>query len=106
TTVWMNDRNGTFADSGIRLPRAGVQQLAIARLDADADAEVFVAHDAGVEILGGSLAGSQGTATLVPGAPLGDEISQAIAVADLDGDGDLDKVVANLGINQVWLNDG
>ena len=41
------------------------------------------------------------------GQRLGADISEAVELGDLDGDGDLDAIVANrVGANGVWLNDG
>ncbi|MBC7238370.1 MAG: VCBS repeat-containing protein, partial [Chloroflexi bacterium] len=34
------------------------------------------------------------------------ENSQAVALGDLDSDGDLDAFLANIGPDRVWLNDG
>jgi hypothetical protein len=40
------------------------------------------------------------------GQSLGDAVSRAAALGDLDGDGDLDAFVANDGPNRAWRNDG
>ena len=40
------------------------------------------------------------------GQQLGETSSLSVAVGDLDGDGDLDAVVGNIGLNRVWRNDG
>ena len=40
------------------------------------------------------------------GQLLGSDTTYAVALADLDGDNDLDLVTANQNDNRIWLNDG
>jgi hypothetical protein len=54
-----------------------------------------------------SLAAAAGGLFVDSGQRLGNEASGAVALGDVDGDGDLDAVVANLSVGAiVWLNDG
>jgi len=40
------------------------------------------------------------------GQLLGDQRTYAVALGDVDGDGDLDALVGNEGADELWLNDG
>lgn len=89
------------------------ENVAMADLDADGDLDLFVAMQYGVTSY-------QPTANRVwfndgsghfadSGQELGNSYTAAVALGDMDGDGDIDAVVANHtanATNRLWLNDG
>jgi FG-GAP-like repeat len=79
-------------------------------LDGDTDLDIFFAdYNQGNMVWlnqGGAQGGTQGVFN-DSGQLLGDGPSRGVALADVDGDADLDAVVANYGAaDEVWLNDG
>jgi YD repeat-containing protein len=118
--VWLNDGAGNLSDSGQRLgPASGLHSSAVVLgdLDSDGDLDAFVANYGFVNGSRYNTVWQNNGAGLFTdtGQTLGNAESRAVAIADLDGDGDLDAFVANgdaifiagyLPRNQIWLNDG
>jgi hypothetical protein len=107
--VWLNMGNGLYYDSEQSLGNSLSQSVALGYLDLDGDLDAFVANtesraDAPNEIWLNNGAGIFSDS----GQRLGNSKSVAVALADVDADGDLDAFVAN-GYSQsskLWLNDG
>jgi hypothetical protein len=109
-TTWLNDGTGAFS-AHPSTPSFGAEDshdIALGDLDGDGDLDAVVAnYDSQAQTTwlndgGGAFSAHPTT----PSFGTGD--SGAIALGDLDGDGDLDAVVANE-LNQAqttWLNDG
>lgn len=107
--IWVNDGSGTFTMTQ-RLDRTYNFGVDLGDLDADGDLDIFVANG---DALGGVSPNlvwiNDGSGTFEDsGQRLGSFASNAIALSDVDLDGDLDAFVANDAgqPNKVWLNDG
>ena len=112
----------SFVDSGQLLGNlsndTSIQYTGVALGDLDGDGDL----DAFVTGITSDLVppGNDGTATGRPnlvfinnagtftdsGQQLGNEASGHVQLGDFDNDGDLDAFVANVGANEIWLNDG
>ncbi|MGB0385858.1 MAG: FG-GAP repeat domain-containing protein [Ardenticatenaceae bacterium] len=118
--VWLNDGRGTFSNSGQPLGDSKSWDVALGDLDGDGDLDALVANG---DIENNQLSGepnqvwlNDGAGHFTPGEGVGDSVSTALALGDVDGDGDLDALVGNVeaclpGIcegdrNRLWLNDG
>lgn len=103
-TVWLNDGNGFFTDSGQLLGDGTTQHVALGDLDDDGDIDAFAANTLANRVW---LNDGNGNFT-DSGQLLGDSTSSHVALADFDLDGDLDAFVANFfdEPDQIWLNDG
>jgi subtilisin family serine protease len=113
-TVWLNDGTGNFTDSGQRLGDAFTWDVALGDLDGDGDVDAYTANSELDGALPDEIWLNDGSGLFIDsGQRLGDTLSRAVALGDLDGDGDLDAFIAN-GISErgrseadrVWLNDG
>jgi hypothetical protein len=104
--VYLDDGAETLDDTGQRLGRARSHSVSLGDLDGDGDLDAFVAN--------GGESGAPDEVWLNDGAGrfsdsglrLGDAASEGMALGDVDGDGDLDAVVANVfGPNTLWVNE-
>jgi len=110
--VWLNDSEGVFSDSGQLLGDSATYAVALGDVDADGDLDAFlgnvgygtVSSPPSNQVWLNNGAGSFADS----GQALGDDDSLAVAVGDVDGDGDLDALVGNshglYQANKLYLN--
>jgi hypothetical protein len=107
--VWLNDGTGTFTDSGQRLGDTATFVVALGDLDGDGDLDVFVANGDDKSEADEVWLNDGTGAFSDTGQRLGSASSHAMALGDVDGDGDLDAFVGvahSSPDNKIWLNDG
>jgi hypothetical protein len=116
-SAWLNESasgSGRFPlrDSGQRLEPGGSVGIALGDLDSDGDLDAFVANsridlEAGPVPLCNQVWLNDGAGRFHDsGQRLSQADSRAVALGDLDGDGDLDAFIGTNGPAMVWLNDG
>lgn len=113
--VLFNDGRGQFVDSGQLLGRQGTSGLALGDVDDDGDLDYVEANSSAVINVQGLSERNQpnrvwlndGAGTFSDsGQLLGRSEDLAVALGDLDGDGDLDAFFGGVAADTVWLNDG
>ena len=106
--VIFNDGTGVFTDSGQRLGDTDSSSVALGDTDLDGDLDALVGHATGASIWinqGGAQQGQQGVFTLSPNSISGGNTTH-VFLSDLDGDNDLDALVAAPKQAVIWWNDG
>jgi hypothetical protein len=110
--LYLNNGTGTFADVGeTNLPAlvAPTRAVALGDVDGDGDLDAFLGNGdiSGQQDLlylnSGTGVFTDGTATNLPAVL---DNTFAVALGDVDGDGDLDAFVGNGGQNRLHLNSG
>jgi hypothetical protein len=106
--VLINDGSGNFTDSGQRLGETDSTAVALGDLDGDGDLDALVGTGSEAIVWinqGGAQGGQVGSfAASIPEIS-GNKIG-AVFLSDLDGDGDLDALIAGLRRASIWWNDG
>jgi hypothetical protein len=112
-TVWLNDGQGFFHDSGQRLGQNQSKSVDLGDLDGDGDLDAFVGAFTGphqVWLNGGGIQAGDPGVFIDSGQRLENaenyNYHQSVFLGDLDGDGDLDAVVAAETSAEIWMNDG
>ena len=104
--VWLNNGDGTFTDNGQKLGNTSTFTVALGDLDKDGDLDAFVGNatyfDNGINTVYINKGNGEFEES---GLQLGNDATKDIELADFDGDGDLDAIVANSEQpNKLWLN--
>jgi len=106
--VILNDGSGHFTDSGQRLGESDSTAVALGDVDGDGDLDALVGTGRGALVWinrGGAQGGQVGTFAFSGQKISGGQI-KGVFLSDLDGDGDLDALIARRRQAAIWWNDG
>jgi hypothetical protein len=101
-TVWFNDGQGHFSDSGQRLGASEGLAVALGDVNGDGFPDAVVGNRGADEVWLNDGRGNFSDS----GQRLGRDLTRTVFLADLDGDGDLDLVTGGEETARVWFNDG
>jgi len=103
-TVFKNNGNGFFVDSGTFVPDTEAQSLRLGDLNGDGAPDISIVNAA--RIISLLVNDGQGAFTLNDRSPAGDVVDLAIADANLDEIPDIVAVIQNESTARVLFNDG
>ncbi|MCI0587410.1 MAG: VCBS repeat-containing protein [Planctomycetes bacterium] len=104
----LNDGTGFFSDATGQIPLVSgyTRSLALGDVDGDGDPDALLGNDLGSQSL---LQLNDGTGVFTDATsqlPAFAGNTKALAVGDLDGDGDLDALLGNNGVSRLYVNGG
>lgn len=101
-TIWLNDGQGSFRDSGQRLGMRESLAVVLGDIDGDGSLDAIVGNKGSSEVW---LNDGKGTFS-ASNQTLGEGEARSVHLVDLDGDGDLDVFLAEQRSGAAWFNDG
>ena len=117
--LYLNDGQGNFTDvTNLQMPQSGgrTESLTFGDIDGDGDLDLVMATIQtcyfGCWANNNVVCINDGFGSFTPQTQLGNSSAKQIALADVDGDGDLDALLANIswsggnGQDELWLNNG
>jgi hypothetical protein len=101
-TVWFNDGQGHFSDSGQQLGRVESMAVAVGDVNGDGFPDAVVGNRGPDEVWFNDGLGNFEDSN----QRLGDDLTQFVFLADLNGDGHLDLFASGDTDGRAWFNDG
>lgn len=105
--VLLNDGSGNFSDSGQRLGETDSTSVALGDIDGDSDLDALVGTRNGA-VVWLNQSGAQGgkAGIFVSGQQIASGETTAVFLKDLNGDGNLDALIAGKEQADIWWNYG
>jgi len=106
--ILFNDGSGDLTDSGQRLGESESTTVDLADLDGDGDQDALVGTSIGAEVWINQSGAQGGQAGVFAhsGQEMAGKPTDAVFLADLDGDGDQDALIGGIKQAVIWRNDG